>query len=318
MHNIQFSGVLRKARKAREEGNFSLAISLYKHAIRMYPEISWVYEQNIDRINKFDNPSNVEVILNICSIPDRILSFEKTINSLVNQVDRINIYLDGYKDVPNFLSPISKKCDIRFSEGGRSLRDNGKFMNLCQHENCYYFSVDDDIVYPPDYVAFMISKIEEYGREAVVGVHGVILPEEPDRYFSKKRKVFHFENELKKDIPVNFLGTGTTAFHSQLLQEMKVEFFEKTGMTDLFLSIFCKKNRIPMIAVERPIYWLKENKNLGPTLYTEYINSDIEQTLLVSNNSPWGKHSILSILERFHAKPYYSSLFLEVDKLDLR
>ena len=43
--------------------------------------------------------------------------------------------------------------------------------------NAYAFSVDDDIVYPPDYVRRMVTKIEEYRRQAIVGVHCVKLNE---------------------------------------------------------------------------------------------------------------------------------------------
>ncbi len=315
MHNIQFLGVLRNAEKARENGNFSLAISLYRHAIIIYPEISWMYRQNLDRINSSVEISPIKVVVNICSIPERVFSLEKTIKSLVHQVDKINIYLDGYVDAPQFLSSISKFCNITFSGKDSSLRDNGKFMNLEEDNNCYYFSVDDDIVYPPDYVAFMISKIEQYDRKAVIGVHGIILPEEPDRYFSRQRKVLHFESAVDRDILVNVLGTGTVAFHSRLLQGMKLGFFEKTGMADVFISIFCKKNMIPMIAVSRPSHWLVEIENCGSTLYEEFLHSDVEQTTLIRKNSPWGKQGILALAGEFYNNSSYSNLFLEMNHL---
>ena len=51
------------------------------------------------------------------------------------------------------------------------LTDNGKFYGLnFIEEPCYYFTCDDDIIYPATYVQDMIAKIEEYG--CIVTHHG--------------------------------------------------------------------------------------------------------------------------------------------------
>lgn len=38
--------------------------------------------------------------------------------------------------------------------------------------------------YPPDYVATLIRKVDSYQRKAIVGLHGVLIPEQPTGYFT--------------------------------------------------------------------------------------------------------------------------------------
>ena len=51
-------------------------------------------------------------------------------------------------------------------------RDNGKFLALEENrrlsENVYYFTIDDDIVYPADYTNSMIARLQRL-RESLRG-----------------------------------------------------------------------------------------------------------------------------------------------------
>lgn len=72
-----------------------------------------------------------------------------------------------------------------------NIQDNGKFYAVDKiDKSSYVFTVDDDIIYPKDYVRRMITKVEEYGRKAVVGVHCVTLTKEQQRYYdAPKRRI---------------------------------------------------------------------------------------------------------------------------------
>lgn len=234
------------------------------------------------------NPTQ-SVVVSLCSIPERAELLRQTLASLAPQVDVLHVYLDRYESIPDFVRDCHPQVQVYLSHDYPGLRDNGKFLAFAaQSEDCYYFTADDDILYPPDYVASMIRRIEYYGREAVIGVHGVLLPEEAEGYFSVYRKVLMFKKELEHDALVNNLGTGTVAFHSTLLRGLELKHFRESGMADLYLSVFCKQRNIPMIAIARPDDWLQELPSLNTSLYHEFRKADEQQSALIRTHKPWG------------------------------
>lgn len=247
------------------------------------------------------NPS-IPVVVSLCSIPERSALLQKTLASLAPQVDKINIYLDRYSAVPDFIRNVHENISVVLSQDKPGLRDNGKFLPFSDLAGpCYYFTADDDIEYPPDYVATLLRKIEFYGREAVIGVHGVLLPERPTGYFSGFRKVLMYKNALENDALVNNLGTGTVAFHSGCLSGLCLDMFPTAGMADIYLSLYCKGRNIPMIAIARPENWLHELKSPNVSLYQEFMKDDPAQQMAVTMAKPWGYLAISkTIMETIH------------------
>lgn len=238
------------------------------------------------------NPS-LPVVASLCSIPERIDLLRQTLASLAPQVDALHIYLDRYESVPDFVHSCHPQVRVYLSRDYPGLRDNGKFLTFSRLEReCYYFTADDDILYPPDYVASLIRRIEHYGRQAVVGVHGVLLPEKAEGYFSGYRKVLQFKKGLENDMLVNNLGTGTVAFHSSLLRGMTLDNFAHPGMADLYLSVFCKQRNIPMVAIARSEDWLQEQSSPNTSLYQEFRQADNRQSTLIRTYRPWGYAAI--------------------------
>lgn len=238
------------------------------------------------------NPS-IPVVVSLCSIPERSALLRKTLVSLAPQVDKINIYLDRYTTVPEFIKSTHKNISVVLSQDKPGLRDNGKFLPFSDLDGpCYYFTADDDIVYPPDYVATLLRRIELYGREAVIGVHGVLIPERPTGYFSGFRKVLMYKNALERDALVSNLGTGTVAFYSGCLGGLSLDMFPTAGMADIYLSLYCKNHNIPMIAVARPENWLQELQSPNTSLYQEFVKDDLTQQVAVTAAAPWGYSAI--------------------------
>lgn len=244
------------------------------------------------------NPQ-LPVIASLCSIPERVDLLRRCVASLARQVDELHVYLDRYESAPAFLRECHPKLTVRFSKEYPNLRDNGKFIPLRDlADDCYFLTVDDDIEYPPDYVNTLLKKIEFYGRAAVVGVHGVIIPENPVGYYSGFRRVHWFAAELERDQLVNNLGTGTMAFHTRRLRDLDYRSFEHSGMVDLYVGAFCKDRGIPMVAVSRHQNWLVEMKltsthgRVAPTLFAEGWKDDAKQTQLIRRHMPWGYSAI--------------------------
>jgi hypothetical protein len=248
-------------------------------------------------MSKLPNPAD-RVVVGISSIPQRESALRLALLSLVHQADEIHVYLDGYPQVPAFLSELHPAPVVHRSQTSGSLRDLGKFLALqTLDQAAYVFTADDDIVYPPDYVACLIRKIDSYQKKAAVGLHGVLIAEQPTGYFSGHRTVFHYRRALESDKAVNLLGTGALAFHSSLFAETPFK-PNHPGMADIDFAIACKVNRTPLICVARHDGWLQDIAIAsGTTLYEEFKRNDRQHTTLLQQNTPWGGVAIQQALK---------------------
>ena len=121
--------------------------------------------------------NNKKVTVSIATIPSRKEALKITIDSLINQVDKIYIYLNNYEEIPNYLTYNSyklktqglKKIEYFRSQNYKDLGDVGKFHCVGIIKG-YHFTCDDDIIYPDNYIKYMIEKGYYVIR---VGAHAV-------------------------------------------------------------------------------------------------------------------------------------------------
>lgn len=249
----------------------------------------------------------------LASYPPRREKLERVIHALLPQVDEIHVFLNEYEEVPDFLN--HSRITVELGGPGRNLRDNGKFFFAGQVRDGYCFTVDDDIVYPPDYVQHLIRKIEFYDRGVIVGLHGTIYGK-PVRSFFKGRTLYHFEEALEQDVVVNQLGTGTVAFHTSLVRP-PLEWFETTGMADVWLAAQARRHGIPLVAIERAASWLCPMGVEETTLFREFRKDDSLQTRIIRQYGPWKESLQGRLAARVEARrkalgaPYVALLPLE-------
>jgi len=239
-------------------------------------------------------------VAGIASMPSRIETLEKVIKGILPQVDEIHIFLNNFSTVPPFL--YHNKIHIHRSQEHGDQRDNGKFFGLnFVGDDCYYFTLDDDIHYPRGYFNLLTEKIINHSNNVVVGVHGVIYAAKPKSFFD--RITFNFERELVTDMPVSVLGTGTTGFYTGRVKP-PFEFFTATGMADLFLGSYLKKIKIPAICISRPSEWLKEyhRDDRSDTIYQQTKASSTPYDTFLIENSPWGAALIDDAVARANIK----------------
>jgi len=110
------------------------------------------------------------VTFNLAAIPSRTESLHKVILSILPQADAVNVYLNGFETVPQFLYHPKIHCYKSQEEVG-DLGDAGKFYRVASLKG-YIFTVDDDLVYPKDYAETLIRQIERFKRKAVITCHG--------------------------------------------------------------------------------------------------------------------------------------------------
>lgn len=240
------------------------------------------------------------VTVSMCSIFNRINIMNKTIESLLPQVDKINVYLNNYLYIPKFL--LHEKITVSLSQHYGDLNDTGKFFfNI---PTGYHFTVDDDILYPPDYVQKMIMKIELYQKKAIICVHGTILPDDIKHFFSKNRTTYSFKKGLNIDKFIHIPGTGTVAYHTSTFSSKCNNVEKYAGLIDIWLAIIAKKNNVPIISIEREDGWLKYIGIDDITLYNKYMKKNVKKII---NNL------CLECKKKYDNNKY--NLCLECDKL---
>ena len=182
--------------------------------------------------------------------------------SILPQVDRLNVFLQGYIGTPLCLGDPKIRV-LRDTDAPESaaLGASAKFHWLWHGivGDGYHFTVDDDIVYPPDYVERCVHKIDEHDRRVVVGYHGMIYPPRMVRYF-KDRRVWPYDHGCDADRFVHAIGTGTASFHTSALRLTRDD-FALPNSCDLYLGIACQRQRVPMLCLERKTGYLKPLKS---------------------------------------------------------
>ena len=128
----------------------------------------------------------MKITANIATYPPRKESLRKMLKSIEGQFDVIRICFNGYSEIE-----MNNFCDTHNVEGfvnvkGIDYTDNGKFYALdIITEPEYYFTLDDDLIYPPNYVQSTIKAIQRYG--CIVTHHGRVLNGEGLDYYYAQR-----------------------------------------------------------------------------------------------------------------------------------
>lgn len=164
----------------------------------------------------------MKVIAGMATFADRKEQFRRAYKSLVSQVDELLVYDN--------------------SVHSKDLTDNGKFRFLEMFEEpVYYFSVDDDIEYPPKYVEFMIDGIERHN--AIVTLHGRKLIGKGRDYY-RGHAGWRCFNEVDVEGEIDVAGTGVTAFRTDYFNPTHIYESELMRMSDLVFSLeACKQNK---------------------------------------------------------------------------
>lgn len=158
--------------------------------------------------------------------------------------------------------------------GDNELGDANKFRGVIGKEG-YLFTVDDDLLYHDGYVEYMIEKIEQYDRKAVITLHGKIITDEFNSFYDKTFINYRCLDKLEKDAYVHIPGTGVMAWHSDTIQ-FSLDDFPIKNMADIWAGIKCEKLSIPRICVAHEKGWLKHIEH-KETLWTK--NREREKVL---------------------------------------
>jgi glycosyltransferase involved in cell wall biosynthesis len=217
------------------------------------------------------------VIYNITSYK-REDTLINTIKSIYNQCDVINLALNDYDEIPVEL--YDKKINLFITDNDKG--DAYKFYKLMDSEG-YFFTIDDDLIYPENYTDYMIGKIEEYKRKSIVTLHSRSFESFPIKNFYGRHSIVnHFNSINPNDIKVQFGGTGVMAFHTDLFK-IGMDYFREPNMADVWIGKYSNENNIDIICVKHNSGFVTQQK-INESIYENEFKSDLKQTVITNNS----------------------------------
>ncbi|MEM9756285.1 MAG: hypothetical protein AAF914_09835, partial [Pseudomonadota bacterium] len=247
------------------------------------------------------------VTASLASIPARQSQLEQVITALLPQVDRLNVYLNGYVSRPSSLD--HPKITVARSQDAGDRGDAGKFYWSVDSEG-YLFSCDDDLAYPPDYVRTMVAAVERHGRQALVCCHGdVVSPDFTRAYDKGARRCYPFAHRLDQDMAVHIGGTGVMAYHSDTLR-VDGAAFQSLNLADIWVGVLAQRLRIPIVCIERPAGWVTQLPGITESIYSNsrqatgtVMDSSAAQTDAILAHMPWRLHYTDSLIQAAQDAP---------------
>jgi hypothetical protein len=199
------------------------------------------------------------VSANMATFPSREKISIMCLDNLLQipSINIIRVYLNEYSEIPN---GFPKDRRLLYLLGGEDLKDSGKFYWAGTFKDEYYFSIDDDLIYPEEYFTEHVKLLNEFNNEIFVTLHGKIMKTKP-RHFSDNISKYHYLREVSENVWVNNPGTGVLAFDNSKFI-IPIDMFKYHGMADLWISYYCQLNKIPIICRKHSQNHLIYHKNL--------------------------------------------------------
>lgn len=182
----------------------------------------------------------MKIIVGMATIEGREHTLKEAVNSLRNQTvkpDQINFYDNSAKNLTDY-------------------SDNAKFLWLKDlKEPVYYFSCDDDIFYPEDYIEKTLRKLNRYN--CIVTYHGRKLLGKNLEYY-RGHKGFRCLGNVEKDTLIDVAGTGVTAFRTDYFNPTEIYKSEFKRMADCVFSLEAAKQGKKIMVLSHKEGWLRD------------------------------------------------------------
>lgn len=269
-----------------------------------------------------DKPPNIsasntkikeEIVACLASIPERVTHLEITIQSIISQIDHLYVYLNDYPTVPSYLN--NPKITYFLSQDHGDMAAAGKFYMIDTVKDGYYLCLDDDIIYPEDYVDKMVNTLVKYNNSVAVSVHGSMFGEPLEWYF-ERTTVFPFKDGMSSDKFVTLIGSGCLAFYRPSIKLTFSDFFPKV-MCDLTFSVKAREQGLLLVTPKRKANWLiVQDVPLDKRYYERMLYEDGGRTKLAKKYN-WEFESYKQLIEDWRDKHYPDISLKEIRELEM-
>lgn len=115
-------------------------------------------------------------------------------------------------------------------------------------DDAIFLGVDDDLLYPPDYVETTLRWLDEFPG-CIVAYHGFTLDEEGQRADN-----YRCLDRLDEPVRVHVIGSGVCAFRLDTIRPLP-EHFPIAGGADPWFAVLAERLGVPRIVVPHPDRW---------------------------------------------------------------
>lgn len=224
---------------------------------------------------------------NIATQPSRMNSLKQMVASIYDQVDVIRICFNKMtiENVPDYLIQLSQFNNDRNTKGkiqmyfpSVNFTDNGKFLRLDDLMGSeYYFTMDDDLIYPPDYVQKTIDAIKKYGM--IITYHGRTLTGIGKKYYYD-HVMYRCLGNVNRDKKIDVCGTGVTAFDTRYFHPKGLADHKLKRMSDLTFSLEAAKQDKEIAVISHDTGWIRSIKHDDCIFNTESKKDTSDQNKL--------------------------------------
>lgn len=233
------------------------------------------------------------ITANMATIPERTEIAIKAINSIYDQVSVVRLYLNNFKNVPSEF----KDDKIQIHQG-KDLCSSGKVF-WAKNPNEYYFCIDDDILYPSDYVINTVDKLNKYNDDVVISYHGRSFQKDKkiENYFEDHIKYISFKGKNRRDTEVDIIGNGVSCWNTNKIK-IDIDKFPCYYMDDILVSAQANaqgKKRIVVSHEEdyfQSLERLKSREAFKESLSVKYYYNNSTQTEMF-NSINWNYYDNL-------------------------
>ena len=190
----------------------------------------------------------------LATFPARIGILFETLDSIHAQVDQVFVVFNEYAALP---PQLERYDNIKAIIPDRDLKDTGKFFFPVDNDDIV-FTIDDDIIYPPDYVTTTLAQAKKLDFDTtIVGyqAHKWVYRKQLSRLGWRN---FMFHKRVKKPCHADILGTGTACMLGKNMPPF-ADFSGSAGFVDIRFGNMQKDAGRGMCALPRDDGYLRGN-----------------------------------------------------------
>jgi hypothetical protein len=226
----------------------------------------------------------------MATIKSRFHALPEVLDRIVPQLDMLGLCLNDYTpgDIEFLKEELSDEVlrKLLFHIPKENLTDAGKFAFWNKLRWEYYVSLDDDLLYPKDYVSEIVEACNYY--DGPVSYHGYNLKEGVN-YLNARADKIHCLHDYPKDEQREVIGTGVACFPFGIFEDHEGEDqmlclnFEPK-MADLNVWKLAKKFDVQMTVLKHSRDWIKHSEKVekSKTIWSETAKDDSRQTAFIN------------------------------------
>lgn len=226
------------------------------------------------------------IVANLATYPARQGHILDVVQAIAPQVDRLNVVLNEYDGLIESLSAFDNVSQIIPPE---DTKDVGKFYPDITGAK-YVFLIDDDLVYPADYVTKTVERFEAIGTERkAAGYHCSVYVRPTfsmspkklkkwllfgDRRIANYRTIEGFKRATQQSRYVDQTGTGVSILRGKDMPPFE---YMKTSQrfVDVRLAKWLFESEIPVISLPKEQDWIGE-RNFDETIFRSFTKQNFD------------------------------------------